>query len=122
MDDELTENNFFDDSPPKMIGEGENFAQWAKEFKETIEKERPNAPLVAQVSTSSDRRTYGPFMNADEAIDWIKYQPLGVKIHFYPLRTPYRFRTVDDFYNPHTAEVDAEYDHTAQQYPEKIDV
>jgi len=101
---------------PRTLGEAKHFAKWRKETTKKINKVFPNTPLVAEVNMAEGRRTYGPFNDINEVIDWIATQPTGVDIYFYHLRNPWIKRDVNDFYNPHGAELPREYDHDTKRY------
>ena len=60
-----------------------------------------NISLVAYVSQPNlEMMLFGPFVDGEEAMEWMITVPSGVQIHFVPLRRPFKNRVKDDFFLP----------------------
>lgn len=71
-----------------------------------LERERfisdyKNISLVAYVpQPNQEMMLFGPFVDGEEAMDWMVTVPSGVQVTFVPLRRAFRNRVKNDFFVP----------------------
>ena len=62
--------------------------------------------IVSGGSKNEPDKFYGPFVNFDAALNWIRIQPYNVGFAIGCMRTPNKTRTSDDFHLPVRLEKD----------------